>query len=124
LWEANKSYEDADLIGAVEQYDEAWKRWATIHRDYPVLADDVTAEDLVDAIKRYRNVLRQLDREFPPAGFPMLRLVANYADDFGFSDEEATAMLSKADAQDEADNSGDVAEEEPSPEPDTSSIIP
>lgn len=124
LWEANKSYEDADLIGAVEQYDEAWKRWATIHRDYPVLADDVTAEDLVDAIKRYRNVLTQLDREFPPAGFPMLRLVANYADDFGFSAEEAAAMLSESDKQDEAGNSGDVAEEEPSPEPDTSSIIP
>ena len=97
LWDAESKYENADLIGAVEKYDEAWKRWATIHRDHEVLAEDVTAEDLVDQLKIYRTVLTQLDRDFPPPNFPMLRLVANYADDLGFSQSEADQMLAQAD---------------------------
>ena len=52
LWEANELYEEADLVGAQEKYDEAWKRWATIHEDHTILAEDVTAEDLVDQIKK------------------------------------------------------------------------
>lgn len=121
LWDANESYEEADLIGAVEQYDEAWKRWATIHRDHVILAEDVTAEDLVDAIKRYRQVLTQLDREFPPDDFPMLRLVANYADDFGFSQEEADAMEAKADRLDTQDLTEDGSAGAADPDPESAS---
>ena len=96
LWEAENLAEEADLIGAVDKYDEAWKRWSTIHNDHPILAEDVTAEDLVDQIKEYRTVLTQLDRDFPPKDFPMLRLVANYADEFGISKEEAQRLLDQA----------------------------
>lgn len=112
LWEADELYEEADLVGAKQKYDEAWKRWATIHRDHQVLADDVTAEDLVDAIKKYRKVLSQLDEEFPPAGFPMLRLVANYADDFELTQAEANAMLAEADRMD-ATGEGQSEQDEP-----------
>ena len=97
LWNAAESYREADLVGAKEEYEEAWKRWATIHNEHPILADDVTAEDLVAPIKTYRRLLGQLDEvEFPPKGFPMLKLVANYAEEFGFTNDEAQAMLNEA----------------------------
>lgn len=96
LHEAQELYAEADLIGALEKYDEAWKRWATIHADHEILAEDVTAEDLVDQIKQYRTLLTQLDLDFPPEDFPMLRLVANYADDLGISNDEASQMLIRA----------------------------
>jgi hypothetical protein len=99
--EANDLVNDADLEGAREKYDEAWARWAKIHDENPVLADDVTAEDLVDQLKKYRILLNQLDEVFPPENFPMLRLVANYRDEFGLSEEEANAMLEEADRMDE-----------------------
>lgn len=100
LWDANELYEEADLVGAAEKYEESWKRWASIYNDYEVLAEDVTAEDLVDQIKKYRTVLTQLDREFPPQDFPMYRLVANYPDEFGISKEEANRMIALADEMD------------------------
>lgn len=97
LHDAQELYDkEVDLIGAAKLYDEAWKRWATIHRNHPILAEDVTAEDLVDQIKEYRQILSQMDRDFPPPNFPMLRLVANYAEDFGFSKDEADEMLQQA----------------------------
>ena len=115
LWDANELYEEADLIGAAEMYEEAWMRWASIHNEHEVLAEDVTAEDLVDQIKKYRTVLTQLDRDFPPPGFPMLRLVANYPDQFGMSKEEAAKMLAMAEANDAAANA-DASENEDEPD--------
>lgn len=101
LHEAQELYAEADLIGALEKYDQAWKRWATIHADHEILAEDVTAEDLVDQIKQYRTLLTQLDLDFPPEDFPMLRLVANYANDLGISNDEASQMLIRAAAMEE-----------------------
>ena len=99
LWEANEKYENADLLGALTDYDESWKRWASIHNEYTVLAEDVTAEDLVDHIKRYRTLLSQLDRDFPPPKFPMLKLVANYPDEFGYTREEGAELMRQAEAE-------------------------
>ena len=93
LYEANEAYEDIRLVESIEKYDEAWKRWSSIHRDYPVLADDVTAEDLVDAVKRYRRLMDQLGLDFPPEDFPMLRLMANYTDEFADFDPEELERL-------------------------------
>lgn len=92
LYEANEAFENIALVEAIEKYDEAWTRWASIHRDYPVLAEDVTAEDLVDAIKRYNSLLDQLGQPFPPENFPMLRLMSRYPEEFPDLDE---AMLEK-----------------------------
>ena len=98
LKDANDLVNDADLEGAREKYDQAWARWARIHDENPVLADDVTAEDLVDQLKKYRTMLNQLDEVFPPENFPMVRLVANYRDEFGLSQEQADELLITADA--------------------------
>ena len=93
LYEANEAFEEIRLVESIEKYDEAWTRWASIHSDYPVLAEDVTAEDLVDAIKRYQSLLDQLGQPFPPEGFPMLRLMANYAEEFPDLGEEKLEQL-------------------------------
>jgi len=119
LYEADQAYRDADLVGAREKYEEAWQRWAQIHEEYPVLADDVTAEDLVDPLKRYRTLLGHFEETFPPPGFKLLRLVAAYADDFGFSNEQAEEMLASIEeasddgSQDGSDDSDENGESEP-----------
>ena len=81
---------------------------------------------MVDQIKKYRTVLTQLDREFPPKDFPMYRLIANYPDEFGISKEEADRMFALADeldAKTEAEAadgaSGDSATEEAQSSDDT-----
>ena len=116
LWDANEKYEEADLLGALEDYDKSWERWASIHNEFTVLAEDVTAEDLVEQIKRYRNLLGQLDRDFPPPNFPMLKLVANYPDEFGYTRDEAKVLMAEAEAQlasKQGAGIGDVPADEP-----------
>ena len=110
LYEADQAYRDADLLSARDLYEEAWERWAQIHRENPVLADDVTAEDMVDPLKRYRTLLGHFEETFPPPGFKLLRLVAAYAHEFGFSDEQVEAILARVK---EAENDGASSQDEP-----------
>ncbi len=94
LYEANEAYRDIDLLGASEKYDQAWENWSSIHRDYPVLSDDVMAEDLVDAVKKYSELLGQLgEEEFPPKDFPMMRLLANFSGEFPELDREKLEQM-------------------------------
>jgi len=112
LYEANEAYRDIDLLGASEKYDQAWGNWASIHRDYPVLADDVMAEDLVDAVKKYSELLGQLgEEEFPPKDFPMLRLLSNFSGEFPELDAaKIEQMADEYEAQFAKDNApGDEA---------------
>ena len=118
LYEADQAFRDGDLEGARSNYEGAWERWSKIHEENPVLADDVTAEDLVDAVKEYRKLLDLMDEDFPPAGFKMLPLVAAYAEDFGFSDEEADAMLARLEEdENESESSNEDQKEEEVTEP-------
>ena len=108
LYEADQAYEKADLEGAREKYEAAWDRWSKIHEEYPALADDVTAEDLVDAVKRYRRLLGDLDEPvFPPPGFKMMQLLELHAAAFEMSKEQIAAAKAMAERTEE-----DVPKEE------------
>ena len=75
LYAAEKAYEIADLEAMRENYEAAWDEWAKIFDEYPVMMEDTTAEDLVDAIARYRWVLSQFEEDFPPPGFKLTKLL-------------------------------------------------
>ncbi len=75
VYEADQAYKAADLVAMKDKYEQAWGEWATIFEKYPEMMEDTTAEELVDAIKRYRFVLGQLDEPFPPPGFKLQKLI-------------------------------------------------
>jgi hypothetical protein len=46
-------------------YEDAWEAFAKIFVDYPDLMSNPEAEELVESIERYRDLLAQLDKSFP-----------------------------------------------------------
>lgn len=52
-------------LGSKEVYEKAWENWAKVFEDHPSLLDNIEAEDLVDHINDYREVLGHLEKEMP-----------------------------------------------------------
>jgi hypothetical protein len=68
VFEADQKREKAILTGsdgAKELYEQAWQAWAELFQKHPALKDDLMAEELVPSIKRYEDVLNQLDQKLP-----------------------------------------------------------
>ena len=88
--QADEAYDAADLVNSRKLYEDAWDRWAIVFDKYPVMVDDVEGEDVMDSVRRYENLLGQLDEAFPPPGFKLDRLLQAYSDDFqGVAADEA-----------------------------------
>lgn len=77
VYDADRARRKLELERARELYDKAWLAWAVIFKDYPKLAQESEGEDIVEAIKRYKKLLADLDDPdgFPPKDFPLLDLV-------------------------------------------------
>jgi hypothetical protein len=65
LYKAQKAHDKAELETAREMYEQAWKQWRVVYDQFPRLMDDVAADDVVEAIKRYRKLLQDLDEQLP-----------------------------------------------------------
>ena len=74
LYQADNDHREGRLLQAQRNYEIAWDAWANIYEKYPQLQEDVGTEDVVSAVKRYDNLLGQLDQEFP-ADFKLKRVV-------------------------------------------------
>ena len=61
-----------------EKYELAWSEWSKIFKEHPILVEAPEAEDLYDAIMRYKWVLGQLEESWPPANFPLHEIVEYY----------------------------------------------
>ncbi len=106
LKRADEAYEDADLEGARELYEQTWKRWDVVFERHPLLVDDVEGEDVMEAVVRYKELLAQLDEPFPPADFLLMELLDEYAFDYdielpprGPGEAGAPANLNEEDQQ-------------------------
>jgi hypothetical protein len=82
LYDADRFFEDTDFEQARREYELAWQDWAEVYKRFPILMDDVEAEENYDAIKRYRRLLGQLDEQFPPIGFPLMQLLSYFEDEY------------------------------------------
>lgn len=80
--EAKEAFDEADLEGAKQRYEEAWDLWAQVFEEYPLLLDDVEGEDVMETVMDYKNLLGQLDEPFPPPGFKLINLVKAHAGDY------------------------------------------
>jgi hypothetical protein len=64
---------------AREAFEKAWDLWAQVYDKYPVLMQDPTAEDVVDAIDDYRELLDvRFEESFPPPEFKLHRLLETH----------------------------------------------
>ncbi len=65
MFQAQKAFRDADLPTAKKLYQEGFAKWRAVIDQFPSILDEeqTTGGDLVDFIKKYRNVLDQLDEK-------------------------------------------------------------
>ncbi|MFM9065787.1 MAG: hypothetical protein ACKOUR_00455 [Planctomycetota bacterium] len=78
LYEAEKFMDEADPDAARKAFEAAWDGWAEVLTKYPELKQDLTIQDLGEAMEKYYAVLRQLDLKIP-ADFKLMELWERYA---------------------------------------------
>ena len=69
LREANRSLNDSR-----ENYEKAWENWAIVFKKHPQLFDSIEAQELVDAVDHYADVLGRIEVKFP-ADFKLKELL-------------------------------------------------
>ena len=83
IYEADKAFEEStNLPKMKEEYEKAWVKWGEIFEQYPMLIETPDADDLFEAIMRYRDVLDAMEVEFPPPGFKLEPIVEFYDENY------------------------------------------
>ena len=82
VYAAEKYFDDTDLENARREYESGFENWAKVYERYPVLIDDVEAEENFDAVLRYKKLLDRIDEPFPPPGFPLMNLLEYYDESY------------------------------------------
>lgn len=120
--EADALYNAANLVGtpenpgAKEKFEEAWQAWIKLFEQYPDLVDDEMAADLVPAIRRYENVLNQIDEEMPK-DFLMTQILERHDDTWRARLQQARssspAQPDQTPAETESESPAESTEESP-----------
>ncbi|MGB1930016.1 MAG: hypothetical protein ACPHO8_11955 [Mariniblastus sp.] len=71
--------------GAISLYLTAFSKWSEVLDDYPELKDGAFADQLIDAVKEYQDMLNVTNREWPD-DFPLQSFV-DYRAENGFADD-------------------------------------
>jgi hypothetical protein len=75
VFEADKlAASGENLAKARGLYEGAWELYAKVFEKYPELMENAEAQDLIESIAHYRDVLGQLDEQFPQS-FPLWSLM-------------------------------------------------
>src|SRR5262245_4272666 len=75
VYEADKLKASGEnLAKARGMYEAAWKLYAVIFEKYPELMENAEAQDLIESVSHYRDLLGQLDEPFPQS-FPLWTLL-------------------------------------------------
>jgi hypothetical protein len=66
IYQGNLAFRDGDLTAAKTAYDQGLAAWRQVLDTFPNLAEDeLTGSDLMDIVKQYQRILKQLDEPFP-----------------------------------------------------------
>jgi hypothetical protein len=66
VYDADKLFEKGfQLQESRRLYESAWDGWAILFERYPELMNNAEAQELIESIARYRDLLGQLDQPFP-----------------------------------------------------------
>ncbi len=91
MFEARKAIDnDADPRTAKRLYDEGFAKWRLVIDEFPTILDEeaMTGEDLVDFVKKYRDVLGQLDETIAD-DFPLWEVIEKFDREQDFVEELA-----------------------------------
>jgi hypothetical protein len=97
-----------NLAKAREEFENAWKLYAVVFEKYPSLMENAEAQDLIESVGHYRDLLGQLDEPFP-SSFPLWDLLDKHQK--GQQIRDQVKLLQGADA------AGGKKEETPSEPP-------
>ena len=88
MFEGRKAFREADLPTAKKLYQEGFAKWRAVIDKFPTILSDeeTTGGDLVDFIKRYRNVLDQLDEKLGE-DFPLWDVLEKFDRENDFPEE-------------------------------------
>ena len=80
--------QDADLPQAKQLYQEGFAKWRQVIDEFPSILDDdaTTGDDLLDFVKKYRNVLDQLDERLGD-DFPLWDVIEKFDREQEFTEE-------------------------------------
>lgn len=119
IFDAQQKYSEGELTetasgkpGAKEYYEMAWKEWAKIYDKYPEMQSDTEADEVVEAIQRYKDVLTQLEYRSLPADFPLRGLLEAQHKTNLLGSEPAPGAKSPVDEQPKTESKDDAATNE------------
>jgi hypothetical protein len=76
MFAAQQLMDKVEYTAARAEFEKAWDLWATIMEEHPGLLDQLTADDLLDYVKKYAGLLNQLESRIPP-DFKLRPLIEN-----------------------------------------------
>jgi hypothetical protein len=78
IYQGDRSFRDGDPTAARTAYDQGFVLWRQVLDKFPALfEDEITGSDLMDFVKQYERILKQLDEPFPK-NFPLQNVVDRY----------------------------------------------
>jgi hypothetical protein len=90
MFEAKQAADEADITNARRLYEQGFAKWRLVIDQFPEILDEeaMTGEDILDFIKRYRDVLDQFDQTIPE-DFPLWEVIEKFDREQNFTEELA-----------------------------------
>jgi hypothetical protein len=90
MYEARKAFEEGNLPKAKQLYQEGFAKWRIVLDEFPFIMteDNTTGDDLLEFVKKYRQVLDQLDERLGD-DFPLWDVVEKFDKELDFTEELA-----------------------------------
>ena len=86
IYQGNQAFRDGDPTTARNAYDQGFVMWRQVLDKFPALfEDEITGSDLMDFVKQYERILKQLDEPFPEK-FPLQNVIDRYGKRPGLGD--------------------------------------
>lgn len=103
--------------GAISLYLTAFSKWSEVLDDYPELKDGAFADQLIDAVKEYQDMLNVTNREWPDdfalQSFVDYRAANGFADDLIPTTEDIEERRSGREGKDDSESGGDIGDDMP-----------
>jgi hypothetical protein len=78
IFQGDRAFKEGDPTAAKAAYDQGFALWRKVIDTFPAfIDDDVTGSDMMDLVKQYQRILKQLDEPFPE-NFILKDVVARY----------------------------------------------
>ena len=78
IYQGDLAFREGDPTAAKTAYDQGFALWRQVLDKFPAfIEDDITGSDLMDLVKQYERILKQLDEPFPQK-FPLQDVVDRY----------------------------------------------